>query len=165
VIRAGVVALALLLGPAGQAQEPGPGESPPPPPPTRLRLHRLEARGLSTALVGAIEERLCQALSEAGRADVVCPSDVASAAELARQGMIFGACQTEACLADVERAAAASLEVRGQLVRDGERLRLTLTLRSPTGLESRAEALLPSALEPLLAGLPALARQLLAHRP
>jgi hypothetical protein len=175
VTRPGLAALALLLaapawGGEGPATAPPGGATTAASPPAgpaapgrtqRLRLHPLEARGLSAALAGLVEARLCQALAEAGGLEVVCPEDAAAAAALARQEALLGGCASDECLRRVARATEAALEVRGRLAREGSGLRLSLTLTGPGGRRSSAQAALPAELEPLVARLGPLARQLL----
>jgi hypothetical protein len=163
--RATLAALLLLCGSALAGEGPATGKPAPGSAPAgsaRLRLHRLQAKDVLPVLVEAIESRLCQALAEASRAEVICPEDLAAVAELARQEALLGSCESEECLRRAERAGEAGVQIHGRLVKEGDGLRLTLTLTGVGGRAGQAEASLPAALEPLAKRLGPLARALLA---
>jgi hypothetical protein len=68
----------------------------------RIALEPLRAPALSAVLVAAVEEKLCADMAEATGAEVVCPGDIAAAAEAARQSAIHGECLTDECLRRVD---------------------------------------------------------------
>jgi hypothetical protein len=154
VIRvAAALAVGLVLVAPAQAAEAAP---------PKLRLQRLNAPGLSPALVEAIEAALCDALVQSAKGEVMCPADLAAAAALQRQATMFGTCAGDDCVKPVQEAVAADRVVSGLLARDGSGLKLSLTLTGAVaGVEAKAEASLPADLEPLIKKLPALVKQLL----
>jgi hypothetical protein len=153
-VRTALAALALALAAAAGGEEPRP--------PERLRLHKLEVRGVAGPLAELIEMRLCVALGEAAAREVLCPEEAAAVAELVRQEAVLGTCQSDDCLRRAERATASGPQVRGTLVGQGDGLKLSLTLTGAAGRLARAEALLPADLEKAAARLGPLARALLA---
>jgi hypothetical protein len=149
-----VAAGALALG-AAAAEEPAP-----PRPRDRIALERLRAPGVSPALVEVIEERLCAALPEASGAEVICPADVAAAAELARQSALLGECKSEECMKRVDAVRAADRRVRGAIDRSEGGLVLSLQLEGPGGAGPRRVERLPEDLDALVARIPALVKKL-----
>lgn len=126
----------------------------------RIALDPLRAPGISEALAEVIQGRICAALAEASRAEVVCPSDVAAAAELARQAAIFGECSTDACLERVDALRAADRRVTGAIERTGEGLFLSLQLTGPGGPGPLLAERLPEDLDVLVASIPGFVKKL-----
>lgn len=168
---AALLVAGVLAGPA-DAGEPStekgsgtavPGGDRPAPPPARerLALDRLRAPGISEALAEVIQGRICAALAEATRDEVVCPADVAAAAELARQAALFGECATDACLARVDALRAAHRRVAGAIERTGEGLFLSLQLTGPGGPGPLLVERLPEDLDALVASIPGFVKRLL----
>lgn len=161
-------ALAARAGAGEAPPEDGPtaaaaGEVRPLPPPqqARIALERLRAPGISEALAEVIQGRVCAALAEVSRAEVVCPSDVAAAAALARQAALFGECATDACLARVDALRAADRRVTGAIERTGEGLFLSLQLSGPGGASPLLVERLPEDLDALVAAIPGFVQKLL----
>ena len=154
-------AAALAMAAAGAlalcaaAEEPAPSR-----PRERISLERLRASGVSPALVEVIEERLCAALPEASGAEVVCPADVAAAAELARQSALLGECKSEECMKRVEAVRAADRRVTGAIDRSERGLVLSLQLEGPAGAGPRQVERLPEDLDALVARIPAIVKKL-----
>ncbi|HEY6004973.1 MAG TPA: hypothetical protein VIV57_19000 [Anaeromyxobacter sp.] len=149
------LAAACALGAGAGAEEPVS-----PRPRDRIALERLRAPGVSAALVEVVEERICAALGEASGADVVCPADVAAAAELARQSNLLGECKTEDCLKRVDRVRAADRRVTGAIDRSEGGLVLSLQLEGPAGAGPRRVERLPEDLDALVARIPVLVKKL-----
>ncbi len=126
----------------------------------RIAVERLRATDVAEALVATVEERLCAAVVEASGAEVVCPADVAAAAQLARQSVMFGACTTEECLKRVDALGAAERRVKGTLVRTEGGIVLSLELEGPAGTGPRVVEPLPRDLDALVARIPAAVRKL-----
>lgn len=149
--------LALALAAAGALAS---GGEPAPPAKDRIALERLRATGVAAALVETIEDRVCVALAEASGGEVVCPADVAAAAELARRSVAFGECTTEACLERVDAMRAAARRVTGTLDRAERGLVLSLRLEGPSGPGPRVVERLPEDLDALVARIPAVVKKL-----
>lgn len=154
--RAGLaLAAAAALAAGAGAEEPAPRR-----PKDRIALERLRAPGVSPALVEVVEERICAALGEASGADVVCPADVAAAAELARQSALLGECKTEECLKRVDALRAADRRVTGAIDRSEGGLVLSLQLEGPAGAGPRRVERLPEDLDALVARIPVVVKKL-----
>lgn len=154
-MRRGRLAAALLAGLAAAAARAGDA-----PAPRRLALEKLQARGVSVPLAEVVEERICQALNEVSRAEVICPSDLATVAALARTATMFGECTTDDCVKRVDDAAAAERRVRGALRRGEQGLVLELALVGPDGTLGQASGGLPEDVEALVARVPAIVKKL-----
>jgi hypothetical protein len=158
-VRRARVALALAVAgtlAAGVAA----GEPAPPRPKARIALERLRAPEVSPALVEVVEERICSALGEASGADVVCPADVAAAAELARQSALLGECKSEECLKRIDAVRAADRRVTGAIDRSEGGLVLSLQLEGPSGAGPRRVERLPEDLDALVARIPVVVKKL-----
>lgn len=156
--RALAAAAVLGLALAGVAR----AEEPAAPPRSRIGLDRLRAAGVSPALAGAVEERVCAVLAEVADADVTCPSDVAAAAAVARSAALLGECASDDCMRRVDAMRAADRRVSGSLERGGGKgVVLTLQLSGPQGPGSRVVERLPEDLDEIQARLPAAVRRLL----
>jgi hypothetical protein len=158
--RGGALALVALCAlAAGAAEPPAPARK------ERIALERLRATGVSAALAETVEERVCAALSEASGAEVICPSDVAAAAALARQAFALGACTTEECLRRVDAVGAADRRVTGALERGEGGLVLSLAIAGAAGPGTRAVERLPEDVDALIARIPDVVRRLLRQGP
>ncbi|HEY6099787.1 MAG TPA: hypothetical protein VIW03_10180, partial [Anaeromyxobacter sp.] len=104
---------------------------------------------------------ICAALGEANGGDVVCPADVAAAAQLARQSAVFGECTTDDCLKRVDAVRAAPRRVTAALERSERGLVLTLRLTGPAGPGPAMVERLPEDLDALVAAVPLAVRKLL----
>ena len=152
--RSVALGLALALAGAGRAEDAGAAAKP------RIALERLRAVRVSDALADAVEHRVCAALAEVAKAEVVCPSDVAAAAQLAREAMLFGECRSDDCLRRVDAIGSAERRVGGALERGDGGLVLSLQLTGPGGPGPRVVERLPEDLEALLARVPAAVKKL-----
>jgi hypothetical protein len=128
--------------------------------PLRIALEPLRAAGVSPVLASLVEERVCAALAEAARADVVCPADVEAAAALAKRSMELGECRADDCVRRVDAFRAADRRVTGALERAPGGLVLSLQLAGPAGPGARVAEALPEDVDGLVARLPALVRRL-----
>jgi hypothetical protein len=131
--------------------------------PQKLVLEPLEVRDAPRPLATLLEQRVCQALAEqVPGAELVCPDDVAAASTMARNDAIMGTCRSDACMERVEEMKKAPRKVTGSLAREGKALLLTLVLRVDGVAAPRVvKAKLPDDLEPALARVPALVKELL----
>lgn len=145
---------ALALGGAGRAAAPAA---------LRTALDPLRAAGVPPGLAEVVEGRICAALSEAG-GEVVCPSDVAAAAALAKTGMMFGECQADECLRRVDAMRSADRRVGGSLERVEGGFVLSLQLTSGQGPGPRVVEVLPEDVDALVAHIPAVVRKLFPER-
>lgn len=126
----------------------------------KIGLDRLRALGVSPALAEAVEERVCAALSQASGADVVCPSDVAAAAVLAKNAAVFGECATDDCLRRVEAVKAADRRVTGAIEKGEKGLVLSLQITDPGGPGPRTVERLPEDLDAIEARIPGIVKKL-----
>jgi hypothetical protein len=126
----------------------------------RVGLDRLRAAGVSPALAQAVEERVCAALGELPRVEVVCPSDVAAAAILAKNAAVFGECASDDCMRRVEAANAADQRVSGALEKGEKGVVLSLQLSTPAGPGPRVVEKLPEDLDAIAAKVPRLVKKL-----
>lgn len=135
--RALALALALAAGGTASAEDAGA--------PARIRvgLDRLQAAGVAPALALALEERVCAALAEDPRLEVVCPSDVEAAAVLARSAALFGECQSDECMRRVDAVKAADQRVSGAVEKGEKGLVLSLQLTTQAGPGRRVVERLP----------------------
>lgn len=131
-----------------------------PAPRLRIALDPLRAVGVDPALAEAVEERVCAAIAEAVEADVVCPSDVAAVALVAKNAMVFGECQSDECLRRVEEVRSADRRVGGALERGEKGLVLTLHVTAPDGPGPRVLERLPADVDALMARLPGAVKKL-----
>jgi hypothetical protein len=146
-------ALALLALGSARAEEPRK---------VRLGLDRLRARGVDRTVAETVETRVCAALVERAKdADVVCPSDVDAATQLAKDAMIFGACASDECLKRAEAARAADVRVTGTLERRDGAVVLTLWLARPDAPTRDAQGKLPEGLDGLGERVAAIVQKLL----
>jgi hypothetical protein len=152
-----LAAAALALGGAGRAAEAAPAA-------LRTALDPLRAAGVPPGLAEVVEGRICAALSEAGSGEVVCPSDVAAAAALAKAGMMFGECQADECLRRVDAMRSADRRVAGSLERVEGGFVLSLQLTSGQGSGPRVVEALPQDVDALVAHIPAAVRKLFPER-
>ena len=158
-IGRGAVAAALcaaLCASSGARAE----EARPAPKKLRIALDRLRAVRVAAALAEAVEERVCAALAEVSRADVVCPADVSAAATLAKSAMVFGECQSDECLRRVDEVRSADRRVSGAIERGEKGLVLSLQLTAPDGSGARVVERLPDDLDAIIARLPAAVKTL-----
>ena len=149
-----VAALGLALAGGAHAEEP------PAPGKVRVGLEKLRASGVTPAYAEAVEERICAALAELPRLEVVCPSDVAAAAVLAQRAAIFGECRSDDCMKKVEAMKAADRRVTGALERAEKGLVLSLQVTAPEGPGPRVTERVPEDLDALLAKVPAIVKKL-----
>jgi hypothetical protein len=147
-------ALGLALAGAARADEPSP------PAKVRVALEKLRASGVAPALAEAVEERVCAALGELPKLEVVCPSDVAAAALLAQRAVIFGECSSDDCVRSVEAMRAADRRVTGAVEKGEKGLVLSLQITAPEGPGRRVAEKVPEDLDGLLAKVPAVVRKL-----
>jgi hypothetical protein len=154
-------ALAALAAVALTVAAPARGEDPSPPL-ARLRvgLERLRASGISPALAEAVEARVCAALADASRADVVCPADVEAAAVLAKNAATFGECPPDECMKRVEAVQRADQRVSGTLERGGKGLVLSLQLTRQDGPGPKVVEQLPEDLDGIAARVPGAVKKL-----
>ena len=152
-----LAAAALALALAGEAAR---AEDAKAPPRVRVALDPLRAVGVSPALAEAVEERICAALAERPGLDVVCPSDVAAAALLARNAALFGECQGDECLRRVDAVRAADRRVGGAVERGERGIVLSLQLTGPGGPGPRVVERLPEDLDGIVARIPAVVAKL-----
>jgi hypothetical protein len=158
--RALATAAALALGASGAAL----ADDAKPAPPLKVALDPLRNGGVPAALVQAVEDRLCAILGEVSRAEVVCPSDVAAAALLARNAVVFGECQSDECVRRVEAVKAADRRVSGAIERGEKGLVLSLQLAGPAGAAARVIERTPEDLDAVVAALPGVVRKLMPDR-
>jgi hypothetical protein len=159
-----LVAALVAAGPPPPSAEGagGRGEGTPAPARLRIGLDRLRAAGVEPAWAEAVEQRICAALAEAARdADVVCPADVEAAARLAKDAMIFGGCQSDDCLKQVDAVRAADARVSGALERKDGAVVLTLRLAGRGGRTAEAAGRLPEDLAGVAARVPEIVKKLL----
>jgi hypothetical protein len=162
IARAGLpalVAAALALGGPALA-----GEGVAAPAALRTALDPLRVAGVAAGLAELVEERICAALAEASGGDVVCPSDVAAAAALAKTAMVFGECRSDECLRRVEVMRSADRRVAGSLERSERGLVLSLRLTSTQGAGPSVVEVLPEDVDLLVARVPAAVRKLFPER-
>jgi hypothetical protein len=157
-VRAPLAAAALALAAAG-AGEPTAARPAP-----RTALDPLRVDGVSPALAGIVEERVCAALSEAARGEVVCPADVQAATALAKAAMVFGECGSDECLRRVDQALGADRRVAGTLARGEKGVVLSLQLTAPEGPGPRVAETLPEDVDALVARIPPLVQKLFPER-
>ena len=146
-------ALALAAG-AARAEDGRPARK------VKIGLERLRAVGVSPALAEAVEERVCAALAQVSGADVVCPSDVAAAALLAKNAAVFGECATDECIRRVEALAAADRRVSGAIEKGEKGLVLSLQLTDPSGPGPRTVERVPEDLDAIAARIPGIVKKL-----
>jgi hypothetical protein len=154
--RAAAAAAALGLALAA----PAPAEDPKPPARVRVGLDPLRVAGVSPAFAEAVQDRLCVALGEVPGVDVTCPADVAAAALLARNAVVFGECQQDECLKRVDAVRSADRRVSGALERGEKGVVLSLQISGPSGPGPRVVERLPEDLDAVVARLPAAVRKL-----
>ncbi len=130
----------------------------------RIALEPLKASAMEAALVAAVEEQLCAEMARATGAEVVCPGDVAAAAEAARQGAIHGECSTDECLRRVDALKAADKRVSASLERGEGTLVLALQLVDREGSGGRVVEKLPQDVEGLFSRLPGAVRKLFPQK-
>ncbi len=155
--RAVAVAAALGLTLAGVA---GAEDSRPAPRKVRIGLDRLRVAGVTPALAEVVEERVCAALGEVSGADVVCPSDVAAAAVLAKNAAVFGECQPDDCMKRVDAVKSADRRVSGAIEHAEKGLVLSLQVTGPEGPGPRIVERLPEDLDGIVAKIPGVVRKL-----
>lgn len=126
----------------------------------RIALEGLRSTGVAPVLRDLVEERVCTAIGEASRADVVCPSDVAAVAAAARSQLMFGECRSDECLGRVDAFRSADRRVSGALERGEDGLVLSLQLAGPEGPGPRIVEKLPEDLDALVARVPAVVKKL-----
>jgi hypothetical protein len=165
VIRSLLVAAALAAAGAPSSPAPagggGRGEGAPAPAKLRIGLDRLRAAGVEKAWAEAVEQRVCAALAEAARgAEVVCPADIEAAARLAKDAMVFGGCQPDDCLKQVEAVRAADDRVSGAVERKDGAVLLTLRRSGPNGRTAEASGRLPEDLDGVAARVPEIVKKL-----
>lgn len=155
---AAALALALALCGGARAEEPEEAKAAPR---RKVALDPLRVNGVAPALAQAVEDRVCALIGDLADADVVCPSDVAAAATLARTAVVLGECQSDECLRRVDAVKRADRRVTGALER-GEpgSLVLSLQVTSEAGPGPRLVEKLPEDLDALVARLPALVKKL-----
>ena len=153
--RALAAAAALAFAGGARAEEPAAPQR------SRIGLDRLRAAGVSPALAEAVEERVCAVLLEVADADVICPSDLAAAALLARNAAVFGECRSDDCMRRVEAVKSADRRVSGSLERGDKGVVLSLRISGPEGPGRSVVERLPEDLDEILARLPAAVRKLL----
>lgn len=130
----------------------------------RIALDPLRAAGLPEGVREAVEDRICAALAEASKADVVCPSGIAAAALLAKQAVMFGECLPDECLRRVDAMRQADRRVAAALAQ-GERclvLSLEITMRGGPG--QRVLEKVPEDVDALLARVPDVVKKLFAEQ-
>jgi hypothetical protein len=149
--RAVAVALAAVAAAAGAA-EPAPG--------ARLALEPLRVRGVALPVAQLVEERVCAALGERPGVDVVCPSDVAAAAALARNAVAFGQSTSDDALKRIDAVKAADRRVTGDLEKGEKGMVLSLQLTTAAGAGPKVSERLPDDLDALVARIPALVKRL-----
>ncbi len=156
------LAAALALAPAARPADP----SDPVPAPKKLRvaLDKLRTSGVAAALGSVVEEQVCAALADGGRVDVVCPSDLAAAAAIAKSAMAFGDCQADDCMGRLEAFQNADRRVGGALERVDGGIVLSLQIAGPAGPGPRVSEKLPEDLDALVARIPAIVKKLLAEK-
>jgi hypothetical protein len=142
-VRAGRAALAVSLGALAALGAPARGDGAPAAAAQRVALEKLSARGVSVPIAEVVEERICQALGEVAKAEIVCPADVATVTALARTAGMFGECAADDCVRRVDAATAAERRVRGTLRRGEKGLVLELALVGPEGTLRQASDRLP----------------------
>jgi hypothetical protein len=148
-------ALGLALAGAARAEEPAPAA-----PKVRVGLEKLRAAGVTPAYAEAVEERVCAALAELPRLEVICPADVAAAALLAQRSVIFGECSSDECVQRVEAMRAADRRVVGALEKGEKGLVLSLQVSSPDGPGPRVAEKVPEDLEALFSKVPGIVKKL-----
>jgi hypothetical protein len=156
---AALPALVAALALAGAAHA---GEAAPAAP--RTALDPLRVAGLPAALAQAVESRICAALADAARGEVVCPADVEAAAALAKTAMVFGECRADECLRRVDALRSADRRVAGSLERGEEGVVLSLQLSTPEGPGPRVVETVPEDVDALVARIPALVGKLFPER-
>jgi hypothetical protein len=159
-----VAAALAAAGPPSPAAAGGGGRGEAAPAPARLRigLDTLRAAGVEQAWAEAVEQRVCAALAEVARdADVACPADVQAAARLAKDAMVFGGCQPDDCLKQVDAVRAADARVSGALERKDGAVVLTLRLSGRGGWTAEAAGRLPEDLAGVAARVPEIVKKLL----
>ena len=152
---AAAAALALAIAPPARAEDPAPALA-------RLRvgLERLRASGVDPALAAAVEARVCAAIAESSRADVVCPADVEAAALLAKSAATFGECPPDECMKRVEAVRRADQRVSGALERGEKGLVLSLQLTGPDGPGPKVAEQMPADLDGIASRVPGLVKKL-----
>jgi len=127
----------------------------------RIGLDKLRAAGVERTYAELVEQRVCAALAEAARgADVVCPADVEAAARLAKDAMVFGGCQSDDCLKQVDAIRAADARVTGAVERRDGAVVLTLRRTGPAGQAAEAAGRLPEDLDGVAARVPEIVKKL-----
>jgi hypothetical protein len=159
--RRALAALAgLALATAGGAPRAEDGKDPKAPAKLRIALDRLRPAGVTPAFAAAVEERVCAALAELPALDVVCPSDLAAAAVLAKNAAVFGECASDDCMKRLDEVKAADRRVSGAVERGGKGLVLSLQVTGPDGPGPRVAERLPEDLDAILAKVPGLVKKL-----
>ncbi len=153
-LAAALVGALALAGPA-RAADPKPAAAT-----LRIALDPLRASGVAPALAAVVEDRVCAALTEVSRADVVCPSDVAAAGAIAKSAMAFGECQSDECIRRVDALRSADRRVTGAIERGEKGLVLSLQLAGPQGGGPRVVETLPEDVDALVAAVPAAVKKL-----
>jgi hypothetical protein len=159
-VNARRAALAVSLAVLGALAVPARGDDAPAPAAKRVALEPLSARGVSVPIAQVVEERICQALGEAAKAEVVCPADVATVTALAKTAGMFGECAADDCVKRVDAATAAERRVRGTLRRGERGLVLELALVGPDGLIRQASDRLPEDVDAMVEHVPAVVKKL-----
>jgi len=152
---AAAAALALAVAAPARAEDPAPA-------PARLRvgLERLRASGVDRALAAAVEARVCAAIAESSRADVVCPADVEAAALLAKSAATFGECPPDECMKRVDAVRRADQRVSGALERGEKGLVLSLQLTRQDGPGPKVVEQVPADLDGIAARVPGAVKEL-----
>ncbi len=133
--------------------------------PLRIGLDALRFSGVAAALAEVVEDRVCAALAEATPgAEVICPSDVAAAAAVAKTAMAFGECQSDECLRRVDAFRSADRRVTGALERGEKGIVLSLQIVGPDGPGPRVVEKLPEDVDALVARVPAAVKRLIAKK-
>jgi hypothetical protein len=153
-VLAAALALGLLAGADARAEDAKA------PAPVRVGLDRLRVAGVSPALAQAVEERVCAALGERPGLEVVCPSDVATAALLARNAAVLGGCQSDDCMKRVDEVKAADQRVSGAVEKGEKGIVLSLQLTKQTGPGPRVVERLPEDLDAIAAKIPGIVKRL-----
>ncbi len=155
---AAALAAAVVAGAARADQPPAAAKK------LRIALEPLKAPAIAVALVSAVEEQICIEIAGATGAEVVCPGDIAAAAEAARQGAIHGQCSSDECLRRVDEMKVADRRVFASLERGGGGLVLSLQVVDPTGPGGRVVEKLPEDVDGLFSRLPGAVRKLFPRR-
>jgi hypothetical protein len=150
---AAAAALALAVAAPARAADSAPAR-------LRVGLERLRASGVDPALAAAVEARVCAAIAESSRADVICPADVEAAALLAKSAVTFGECPPDECMKRVDAVRRADQRVSGALERGEKGLVLSLQLTRQDGPGPKVVEQVPADLDGIAARIPGLVKKL-----